>query len=152
MPKIKLYTFEEFRNKLQALVEDCDQLLAEGKESLRAKPEETTKEKLIRPFLDHLNFDEKHRSPEREIRKVSGDLLGWVDYRLEKSKDTPLALLEAKSVFETRDLWESYHKQIKEYINSYLLSLKFETPVKWIILTNFYEIHILNIYDRAPFY
>jgi len=119
----------------------------------RGKPEETTKDQLIEPFLDALGFDADHRTPEASMRRQGIGQLIWVDYSLKKNTDDRkgLALLEAESLLE-EDLWKKYQKQIRRYLHDYQLSLRTEDPVRWIILTNFRELYILNIADYEPFF
>jgi type I restriction-modification system DNA methylase subunit/predicted RNA-binding Zn-ribbon protein involved in translation (DUF1610 family) len=119
----------------------------------RGKPEETTKDLLIVPFLNALGFDEDHRTPEASMRRAGIGQLVWVDFMLKKHPDDRkgLALLEAKSLLEF-DLWQKYQKQIRGYLHDYQLSLRTEDPVRWIVLTNFRELYILNIADYEPFF
>lgn len=150
--------FDEFRAKLEQLVEKVPRVeedlrrIPAGRAG-RGKPEETTKEKLITPLLEALGFDADHRTPEAGIRRSGVGELTWVDYILKKNPDDykGLALFEAKSFSET-DLWKKYKKQIRSYLHDYQLSLKTEDPVRWIILTNFREMYILNIADYEPFF
>lgn len=118
----------------------------------RGKPEDVTKESLLGPLLDALDFDVDHRTPEASMRRSGIGQLIWVDYCLKRTPDDykGLALFEAKSVLE-HDIWKKYRKQIRGYLYDYQLSLRAEDPVRWIILTNFRELYILNIADYEPF-
>ncbi len=94
-----------------------------------------------------------HRTPEASMRRSGVGQLVWVDYALKKSPDDwkGLALFEAKSLLE-RDLWRRYKKQIRDYLHDYQISLRTEDPVRWIVLSNFRELYILNIADYEPFF
>ncbi len=150
--------FDEFKETLRQLVAKVPQVerelhsLAPGKPG-RGKPEEVTKDRLIAPLLEALGFDADHRTPEASIRRSGISQLTWVDYVLKRNPDDykGLALFEAKSLLDV-DLWKKYKKQIRDYLHDYQLSLRTEDPVRWIILTNFREIHILNIADYEPFF
>jgi type I restriction-modification system DNA methylase subunit len=133
-------------------VEETLKHLPAGKAG-RGKPEDTTKDKLIVPLLDALGFDSDHRTLEASMRRSGIGQLIWVDYTLKKNPDDRkgLALLEAKSLLE-EDLWKKHKKQIRSCLHDYQLSLRTEDPVRWIILTNFREIYILNIADYEPFF
>ncbi len=151
-------TFDDFRVVLEQLVakvqrvEDELKNVAPGKAG-RGKPEETTKAKLIEPFLEALGYDADHRTPEASMRRSGVGHLIWVDYALKESPDDRkgLALFEAKSLLE-RDLWRRHKKQIRDYLHDYQISLRTEDPVRWIVLSNFREIYILNIADYEPFF
>lgn len=119
----------------------------------RGKPEEITKDQLLTPFLDALGFDAEYRTPEASIRRSGVSQLTWVDYVLKKSPNDykGLALFEAKSILD-ENLWDRYKKQVRGYLHDYQLSLRTEDPVRWIILTNFRELYILNIADYEPFF
>jgi len=118
-----------------------------------SQPEAQTIDQLLTPLLDALGFDRHHRTPQHAIRQSLNNRLGWVDFRLNRSPDDHkgLALLEAKAVTETGDLWASHGKQTRRYLRDYQLALGEDDPVRWIILTNFRELHVLNIADREPF-
>src|SRR5438132_10166315 len=100
-----MVSFDEFRVKLKQLVDKVpdveDELRASalGRKS-RSKPEETTKTRLIAPFLQALGFDEDTITPEFLVgRKGGKSLFSWVDYCLRRSADFSskgLALVEAK--------------------------------------------------------
>lgn len=148
----------EFKDVLLQLVERVSEVesslrhLPPGRAG-RGKPEETTKDRLIVPLLDALGFDSEHRTTEASMRRSGAGQLVWVDYILKKDVDDRkgIALLEVKSLLED-ELWKKYKQQIRDYLHDYQLSLKTENPVRWIILTNFREIHILNIVDYEPFF
>ncbi len=108
---------------------------------------------MVAPLLDALGYDEDHRTPEASMRRSGTGQLIWVDYALKKSPDDRkgLALFEAKSLLE-EGLWKKYQKQIRGYLHDYQLSLRTEDPVRWIVLTNFREMYILNIADYEPFF
>lgn len=147
----QLVTFEAFRDRLRSLVEECDTALHSGQKAIRGKPEDFTIEHFTRPMLDALNFDDKHRVPQNEILKAEEKTLSWVDYLLSNDRGDGIAFLEAKSMFEGKDLWASYGEQVLDYMKNYRLSLKYEQPIKWIILSNFVETHVLYSYDKKPF-
>ncbi len=151
-------TFDEFKVELEKLVskvqrvEDELKNVAPGKAG-RGTPEETTKAKLLEPFLEALGYDADHRTPEASMRRSGVGHLIWVDYALKESPDDRkgLALFEAKSLLE-KDLWRRHKKQIRDYLHDYQISLRTEDPVRWIVLSNFREMYILNIADYEPFF
>lgn len=151
-------SFDEFKATLEQLVARTTKVEADlrrfppGKAG-HGKPEETTKDQLIVPFLNALGFDEDHRTPEASMRRAGMGQLVWVDFTLKRHPDDRkgLALLDAKSLLEA-DLWKKYQKQIRGYLHDYQLSLRTEDPVRWIVLTNFRELYILNIADYEPFF
>ncbi len=148
---------QQFREVLTQLVAAMSQVEATLRSSpsgtLTAKPEAETEDKLIRPLLDALGFDKDHRTTQTAIRQSGNDRLGWVDFRLNSSPNDRkgLALLEAKPLLETRDLWSVYSKQTRRYLRDYQLAHREADPVRWIVLTNFRELHVLNIADHEPF-
>ena len=148
---------QEFCKVLTQLVADMPRVEAELRASpfgkLTAKPEAVTEDRLLKPLLDALGFDKDHRTPQTAIRNSLNDRTGWVDFRLNGSPTDRkgLALLEAKPLLETRDLWVTYRKQTRGYLRDYQLALKEAEPVRWMVLTNFRELHVLNIADHEPF-
>ena len=152
-----MLSLEKFREELGRLVAKMPGVEANLRTSLAgipaAKPEAETEDKLLRPLLTALGFDEDHRTTQAAIRQTLNDRLGWVDYRLNSSPTDykGLALLEAKPLLETRDLWELHSKQTRRYLRDYQIGLREREPVRWIVLTNFRELHVLNIADHEPF-
>lgn len=147
MPEV-LVTQAQFRERLQELVERCHRILAEGPRALTGKPEDFTDDRLVRPLLAALNFPETFRIPQNAIPKAAEEGLTWVDFALlDSERKLHLGFVEIKSVFED-DIWNRYKDQIINYIRNYLYSLRLEQPTKWIILTNFRELHIINVLDR----
>lgn len=150
-----LTTQVQFRARLQDLVGQCDRILADGPAALASQPEEFTADRLVRPLLDALNYTEAYRVPQHEIPKVAEAGLSWIDYGLLDTPGTPpkpVAFVEIKSVFE-EDIWERHKEQVQTYIRNYLLSLRLDPPTKWVVLTNFRELHIVGVLDwkRGPF-
>lgn len=152
-------SFDDFKAELERLVKKVPEVEAQlkraqpGKAGHR-KPEETTKLMLIYPLLEALGFDEDHLTIEASMRRSGVGRLIWVDYVLKKTPDDykGLALVEAKSLLE-EDLWKKYQKQIRGYLHDYQMALpERENPVRWIVLTNFREMYILNIADYEPFF
>ncbi len=151
-------SLEEFKVELERLVKKLPEVegelrrLSPGRAG-RSKPEDATKEKLLTPLLAALGYDEDHRTPEASMRRSGVGQLIWVDYVLKQSPDDRkgLALFEAKSLLDD-DLWKKHQKQIRGYLHDYQLSLRTEDPVRWIVLTNFREMYILNIADYEPFF
>ena len=150
-------SLEKFRECLAELIEEVPRIEANLRFApqgiLSSKPEEETKNKLLNPLLDALGFDKNHRTMEFAIRQSNNERLGWVDYRLDSTPNDSkgLLLLEAKSLLETKDLWNIYGKRTRKYLRDYQLALKEAEPVRWIVLTNFRELHVLNIADHEPF-
>jgi len=144
-------TFDQFRNELKALVEKCDALLEQGPLAFKGKPEPITKQRLIEPLLRALNYDVDRYLPEEKIGALYGPVLGWVDYGLQPEPPVTAAFVEAKGLFD-KDLWEKHQGQVRSYIRDYLLTLESGLePVRWVVVTNFAELHILNIMDRHPY-
>lgn len=126
----------------------CDEVIEQKRDHLHfrhGKPEDNTKDKIIVPLLDALGYTQ----PEYRIveTSIAG---GWVDYSLKVEEDgPPVVLVEAKPIFDS-DLWTRYREQVYQYVQDYRVSVIDREPMKWILLTNGYEIHILRINDRNP--
>ena len=152
-------SFDDFKAELERLVKKVPEVEGQLKRILpgkagHGKPEDATKEKLLTPLLEALGFDADHRTHEASMRRSGVGRLVWVDYVLKKTPDDHkgLALLEAKSLLE-EDLWKKHQKQIRGYLHDYQMALpEREDPVRWIVLTNFREMYILNIADYEPFF
>jgi hypothetical protein len=144
-------TFNQFVDELKALVEKCSALLQEGPLAFKGKPEPNTKQRLIEPLLRALNYDVDHYVAEEQIRALYGAVRGWVDYGLQPEPPVTAAFIEAKGLFE-KDLWNKHQVQVRKYIQDYLLTLEGGVqPVRWVAVTNFAELHILNMMDRYPY-
>lgn len=152
-------SFDDFKVELEKLVKKVPEVEERLKHTLpgkagHGKPEDTTKQMLLTPLLEALGFDADHRTVEASMRRSGVGRLVWVDYVLKRTPDDykGLALFEAKSLLE-EDLWKKHQKQIRGYLHDYQMSLsEREDPVRWIVLTNFREIYILNIADYEPFF
>jgi len=143
-----LGTFAQFVEDLRGLVSQGQEVLAAGQLALHGQPEAATKQRFIEPLFHALNFDVDDYIPEDRIKGIS---LNWVDYALQPKGSSLLAFVEAKSLFE-RTIWTKHQPQVRRYIRDYLLSLDGRRqPVQWVVLSNFAELHVLNIMDREPF-
>ncbi len=137
-----------FHSGLLKLVQLSEDLYAQGPG--KAKPEELTTERLVRPTLALLNYEPgKDLLPQTAIPKDVGTT-GWVDFCLLGTDNRPLAFLDAKPLWD-KDLWKLHSQQMRDYQKGYLLSLDNPNPVKWIILTNFREFCFVHMFDREPF-
>lgn len=152
-------SFDDFKAELERLVKKVPEVEEQLRHALpgkagHRKPEETTRQMLITPLLEALGFDEDHLTVEASMRRSGVGRLIWVDYVLKRTPDDykGLALFEAKSLLE-EDLWKKHQKQIRSYLHDYQMALpERENPVRWIVLTNFREMYILNIADYEPFF
>jgi len=141
-------SLQHFLDNLPALIDQAKVLL-EG--STLGSPEETTKDKLLNPFLDTLGYGRQHRELGGRIKSLQGTTT-WVDYfLLPDVQKHPVLMLEAKPLWDT-DIWEKNKQQVLDYLRDYLLMIGEEQPVLWIILSNFREWHVLRLGDREPFW
>lgn len=116
-----------------------------------AKPEATTQDKLISPFLDSLGYSPDERTPEAGIRSLALTK-EWVDYfLLPEKRRPPWMMVEAKS-FWAKNIWQANKDQVLEYLRNYALDVGTDDPVPWLLLTNFNEWHLLRLSDREPFW
>jgi len=112
------------------------------------QPEAYTKSNILEPLLSTLGYPHQYRLPEFRPGHTSP---GWVDYLLRDSSGEPVAFVEAKSFTET-GLWERHSKQVRQYIRDYRYSPGAEDvkTVRWLVLTNGREWHVLSVIDRDP--
>jgi hypothetical protein len=112
------------------------------------QPEAWTRAKIIDPILNELGYLSQYREPEFKPGVASP---GWVDYLLKDTQHDPAAFVEAKSVREA-DLWTRHRKQVKDYIRDYRLSPGADDvkTIRWLILTNGIEWHVVNTVERDP--
>ena len=137
---------ENFFTKLEALIAEARRLQTRGFDE--QEPEEATKQSLIEPLLHALGFSARTNYT-REF-KVLGDS---VDYLLKYER--PLMFVEAKSLLDCRDksLFDKHREQVHRYIQNYRLSPEITTmeqPVKWILLTNFAQLHFIRVNEVTP--
>jgi type I restriction-modification system DNA methylase subunit len=137
---------EQFFAKLETLIAEARRLTTRGFDE--QEPEEATKQSLIEPLLQALGFTSEANYT-REF-KILGDS---VDYLLKS--DRPLMFVEAKSLLDSLDknLFDKHREQVHRYIQNYRLSpeiTKMEQPVKWILLTNFAQLHLIRVNEITP--
>jgi type I restriction-modification system DNA methylase subunit len=137
---------EKFFGKLEILIAEARRLKTSGFDE--QEPEESTKQRLIEPLLQALGFTSKANYT-REF-KILGDS---VDYLLKS--ECPLMFVEAKSLLDCLDknLFDKHREQVHRYIQNYRLSpeiTKMEQPVKWILLTNFAQLHLIRVNEITP--
>ena len=137
---------EKFFGKLETLIAEARRLKTRGFDE--QEPEESTKQRLIEPLLQALGFTSKANYT-REF-KILGDS---VDYLLKSER--PLMFVEAKSLLDCSDknLFDKHREQVHRYIQNYRLSpeiTKMEQPVKWILLTNFAQLHFIRVNEITP--
>jgi type I restriction-modification system DNA methylase subunit len=138
----------EFQNRLQELISTAETMLTSSRSG---KPEENTKDRLIVPLLEVLDYGTEYRTLEGSIRSLLGTTT-WVDYLLRPEAGRhPKFLLEAKSLWD-KNIWEKNEQQVLDYLRNYSLDIGTQEPVLWLILTNFREWHILRLQDRKPFW
>ena len=138
----------EFQSRLQELIATAETMLTSSRSG---KPEENTKDRLIAPLLDVLDYRPEYRTLEGSIRSLLGTTT-WVDYLLRPEAGRhPKFLLEAKSLWD-KNIWEKNEQQVLDYLRNYSLDIGTQEPVLWLILTNFREWHILRLQDRKPFW
>lgn len=139
---------QRFLEIIPALLKQAQALL--GERGL-GSPEETTKDKLLRPFLEALGYDSEYRALGGRIKSLEGTTT-WVDYFLLSDVGRhPVLMLEAKSLWDT-NIWEANKQQVSDYLRDYRLMIGDEQPILWIILSNFREWHVLRLEDREPFW
>ena len=137
---------EQFFGKLETLIAEARRLKTRGFDE--QEPEEATKQRLIEPLLQALGFA-SDASYKREF-KILGDT---VDYLLKSER--PLMFVEAKSLLDCLDknLFDKHREQVLRYLQNYRLSPEItamEQPVKWILLTNFAQLHFIRVNEVAP--
>ena len=137
---------EKFFGRLETLIAEARRLITRGFDE--QEPEEATKQSLIEPLLQALGFTSEANYT-REF-KILGDS---VDYVLKS--DRPLMFVEAKSLLDSLDknLFDKHREQVHRYIQNYRLSpeiTKMEQPVKWILLTNFAQLHLIRVNEITP--
>jgi type I restriction-modification system DNA methylase subunit len=129
---------EKAKAELKILLDRYNNMKLEKDTDVKAKEEEKTKTKLIRPLFEKVlgwKFEEEVTTEER-ISK------GWVDYGF-RINDVPKFYLEAKSLKENLDN-ERYFRQAVSYA--------YYKGCTWAVLTNFETIKILNAEWEAPMY
>jgi len=94
-----------------------------------------------------LGFRTENTKPEF---KILGDS---VDYLLKSER--PLMFVEAKSLLDCpkASLFDKHREQVHRYIQNYRLSPEItamEQPVKWILLTNFAQLHFIRVNEVTP--
>jgi type I restriction-modification system DNA methylase subunit len=142
-------SIEQFVETITTLLQRARQMLAEGEG--RGQPEESTKDKLLEPFLEALGYGPDYRTREGNIKSLVGTNT-WVDYFLLPDRQkAPTLMIEAKSLWES-DLWSNYGSTVLRYLRDYHLMVGPDEPVLWILLTNFREWHLLRLNDRTPFW
>lgn len=141
-------SLNEFQSRLQELIATAETMLTSSRSG---KPEENTKDRLIVPLLELLDYGTEYRTLEGSIRSLLGTTT-WVDYLLRPEAGRhPKFLLEAKSLWD-KNIWEKNEQQVLDYLRNYSLDIGTQEPVLWLILTNFREWHILRLQDRKPFW
>ena len=136
---------DQFFAKLETLIAEAKRLRTSG--FGEQEPEAATCHELIRPLFDALGFRQQNIKPEF---KILGDS---VDYLLKS--DRPLIFVEAKSLLDCpkTSLFDKHHEQVHRYIQNYRLSpeiTQMEQPVKWILLTNFVQLHLIRVNEITP--
>ena len=76
-----------------------------------------------------------------------------MDYLLKSER--PLMFVEAKSLLDCLDknLFDKHREQVHRYIQNYRLSPEItamDQPVKWILLTNFAQLHFIRVNEVTP--
>ncbi|MDQ3460088.1 MAG: N-6 DNA methylase [Deinococcota bacterium] len=138
----------DFLAHLQTLLVRAEELKT-GR--LGAKPEASTQDGLLTPFLEALGYGPDERRPEAGIRSLTLTK-EWVDYFLLPAKrKAPWLMVEAKSFWD-RNIWQTNKDQVLDYLRNYALDVGADTPVPWLILSNFREWHVLRLSDREPFW
>ncbi|MDO9097938.1 MAG: type I restriction enzyme HsdR N-terminal domain-containing protein, partial [Candidatus Methanoperedens sp.] len=141
----------DFKLGLEKLVQKCELFLQTG-ELQKGKPEENTKQQLIRPFLELLGYTfEKDIIPEFKV--IKSPRLEWVDYTLINEDSAPLVFIEAKSLYATNILTfkEVVVKYLKDYNKPDNVVNREGYVVLWGVLTNFKEIHLFHVGEKEPF-
>src|ERR1035437_4660807 len=137
---------EQFFTKLETLIAEARRLKIRGFDD--QEPEEATKQQLLEPFLQALGFTTNFNYV-REF-KILGDS---VDFLLKSER--PLIFVEAKSLLDCpkTSLFDKHREQVHRYIQNYRLSPEItamEQPVKWILLTNFAQLHFIRVNEVTP--
>ena len=115
------------------------------------KPEANTQDKLLTPFLEALGYGPDERTAEAGLRSLTLTRQ-WVDYfLLPEKRKSPWLMVEAKSFWDT-SIWDTNKEQVLNYLRDYALDVGMDTPIPWLILTNFKEWHVLRLSDREPFW
>lgn len=139
---------ESFLSQLGRLLERSRDLIQTRPD---AKPEATTQDRLITPFLDALGYGPDERTLEAGIRSLTLNK-EWVDYfLLPEKRRPPWMMVEAKSFWD-KSIWRANKAQVLEYLRNYALDVGTDAPVPWLLLTNFNEWHLLRLSDREPFW
>lgn len=136
---------EKFFAELNVLIARAKRLGTAGFDE--QEPEAATCNDLIRPLFDALGFRTQNVKPEFKILQDS------VDYLLKSER--PLIFVEAKSLLDCPDksLFDKHREQVRRYIQNYRLSPEItamEQPVKWILLTNFAQLHFIRVNEVTP--
>ncbi|MGD0351743.1 MAG: N-6 DNA methylase [Verrucomicrobiota bacterium] len=136
---------EQFFAKLETLIAEARRLKVRG--FGEQEPEAATCHELIIPLFDALGFRQQNIKPEF---KILGDS---VDYLLKS--DRPLIFVEGKSLLDCpkTSLFDKHREQVHRYIQNYRLSPEITTmehPVKWILLTNFDQLHFIRVNEITP--
>ena len=136
---------EQFFAKLETLIAEARRLTTRGFDE--QEPEAATCHELILPLLAALGFLKENIKPEF---KILGDS---VDYLLKSER--PLMFVETKSLLDCLDknLFDKHREQVHRYIQNYRLSPEITAmaqPVKWILLTNFAQLHFIRVNEVTP--
>jgi len=136
---------DKFFAELEVLIAKAKSLQTSGFDE--QEPEAATCNDLIRPLFDSLGFRTQNIKPEF---KILGDS---VDYLLKSAR--PLMFVEAKSLLDCwgKNLFDKHREQVHRYIQNYRLSPEItmmEQPVKWILLTNFAQLHFIRVNEVTP--
>ncbi len=137
---------QKFFGKLETLIAEARRLITHGFDD--QEPEEATKQSLIEPLLQAFGF-----TPEANYTREFKILGDSVDYLLKS--DRPLMFVEAKSLLDCLDknLFDKHRGQVHRYIQNYRLSPEITAmaqPVKWILLTNFAQLHFIRVNEVTP--
>lgn len=140
---------ENFVATVEGLVERAEDMAETVPDG---KPEDATQDRLLEPFLDALGYSNEHRIREATVRGATG-ATGWVDYFLKgEDRSVPFMMVEAKSLWDN-GIWEDNREQVLRYLRDYLLTVETaDQAIKWIVVTNFSEWHVLRLGDRKPFW
>jgi len=137
---------DKFFAELETVIAKAKSLQTRGFDE--QEPEEATKQSLIEPLLHAFGFSAKTYYT-REF-KILGDSL---DYLLKSER--PLMFVEAKSLLDSlgKSLFDKHREQVHRYIQNYRLSPEIaamDQPVKWILLTNFAQLHFIRVNEVTP--
>jgi type I restriction-modification system DNA methylase subunit len=134
------------------LTEKCKQYLYQKNFSYQGKPETLTRQFLIEPFLEILEWSPNPTNAFHYVREFSGGMnKKWEDYVLLKD-DRPLFFLETKPLFEDKLLSNRNVNELLNYMKEYNRRNRSGHRIDWGILTDFKELHIFYVSDAKPFF